>query len=102
MAKYKIENRTRTKIRLQAVRPGPVKGGSPERDSDHDIVIGDAKDTDEYLEGRGVHTRGPRCPSPVVVVTDEDLDRLAPQSRAALKSLSTGPRPTLVVTEIAA
>ena len=101
MKKYRIENRTRSKLILQAVRPAQAPRKGVVHDPDHDLEIGDAADTDEALETLGA-VRGPRCPSPVLVVTEADLDRLAPSSRLALDALSKGPRPSLVVTEIAA
>lgn len=81
MKKYTVENTSRQVIRLQAVRPGP-KGKGPVRDMDHDVVIGDAADTDQDLKLRGIE-RNPKCPTPRVEITDVDLARLAPSSRSA-------------------
>lgn len=100
MKRIRIENRSRSKLRLPAVGKAPKDGVAP-RDPSRDIVLGDAADTDELLELRGV-PRSVRCPSPVWVGTDEDLARLAPSATKLLRALSSGDRPSLVVTELAA
>lgn len=106
MKTFKIENRSRTRVRFQAYRPGPTKDAPPERDPDRDIVIGDSQDTDEFLERKGVE-RNALCPSPVWTGTDADLARIGPQ-RAALAAMCAPPRkgeidkglPRLVMTEV--
>jgi hypothetical protein len=100
---YRIENRSRAKFRFQAI----AKDGA--RDADHDLVLGDAQDTDEVLAEKGIE-RNARCPSPVVTVTEAQLAKLSPVARREYDALragtrpktgpyASGPWPVLVVTE---
>lgn len=99
MKSFRLENRERDKKILPALKSGPTKADPLERDQEHDVILGDAQDTDEFVALKGA-TRNPRCPSPVVIVTEAQLGRLAPAARKALEFWTSGPRPQVVMTEI--
>lgn len=87
MAKrIEIENRGRHIWRFQVQRPSPRDGAPPIRVHDADLVIGSADDTDAALAALGV-TRNARCPSPVVITTDDHEALQNPSNRAAFDAL---------------
>ncbi|HEX5038505.1 MAG TPA: hypothetical protein VFW95_00035, partial [Candidatus Limnocylindria bacterium] len=78
--KVEIENRTRQILIFQAWRAAAKEGGKPVRDHGADLVVGSSDDTDQRLTELGVK-RNPRCPSPVVTVDRDRLDKMDRVSR---------------------
>lgn len=85
--KVEIENRTRDTLIFPATKEIATADGKTKRvlDPERDIVLGDAANTRELLDSYGLEY-GPKCPPPVVVVDQADIDALAPVVLANFKA----------------
>lgn len=83
--RYEYENLTTRILRVPVYRTRPAKGKNPPRkvrDRSATLVFGSANDR-TLPPGT---ERGPRCPSPIVVVTEEQIAALEPAGREFLQS----------------